>query len=217
MNLSPHPIFENINDKRTYEKNKDEINKIDIEDLLEPILEDINNQHPYIKIFRLPLRIHNGRGVYIKRLAIRCHDDYFSVGLGIIDYKYFILLNEEDDDDEEVVYNFRGKELSTVIKYVLWIFYKEFSRCNGCGDIIKRGQKCEECKLVLIGNNIKGVKTDVCSICLDEVLNGYKTNCNHHFHYDCVYKLEKKKNNGVIYRSCPLCRNEIHFVKTELE
>jgi hypothetical protein len=49
---------------------------------------------------------------------------------------------------------------------------------------------------------------DPCTICFDKFEKNVivlKTNCDHIFHIDCIYKWNKQKN------SCPICRNKLTF------
>ena len=52
--------------------------------------------------------------------------------------------------------------------------------------------------------------TDSCSICLDDLKNPRKTQCNHIFCYKCVYNWINEKNYyGEKNLSCPLCRSNM--------
>ena len=52
--------------------------------------------------------------------------------------------------------------------------------------------------------------TDSCSICLDDLKNPRKTQCNHIFCYKCVYNWINEKNYyGEKNNSCPLCRRNM--------
>lgn len=52
--------------------------------------------------------------------------------------------------------------------------------------------------------------TDSCSICLDDLKNPRRTQCNHIFCYKCVYNWINEKNYyGEKNLSCPLCRSNM--------
>ena len=52
--------------------------------------------------------------------------------------------------------------------------------------------------------------TDSCSICLDDLKNPRRTQCNHIFCYKCVYNWINEKNYyGEKNNSCPLCRRNM--------
>lgn len=52
---------------------------------------------------------------------------------------------------------------------------------------------------------VKSFNSDVCSICLEDLIDEYKINCGHSFHYDCIYQHMIFSRNP----SCPLCRTII--------
>ncbi len=52
--------------------------------------------------------------------------------------------------------------------------------------------------------------TDSCSICLDDLKNPRRTQCNHIFCYKCVYNWINEENYyGEKNNSCPLCRRNM--------
>ena len=58
--------------------------------------------------------------------------------------------------------------------------------------------------------------TDQCSICLEELFNGSKsecvmTKCLHVFHTECIFQWLKRCSSHQSSLSCPLCRNNVIF------
>jgi hypothetical protein len=89
-----------------------------------------------------------------------------------------------------------------------------FQRCLGCDAIKKEKKKKIQLKIQLmsVAKSSVCIETDICSICMDDMIKGqqiYKLCCNHCFHPTCVEQLilEHKK------QQCPNCRTDINSIK----
>lgn len=103
-------------------------------------------------------------------------------------------------------YRWVCKGLPDTIKFLLNL-RREREVCLECGDIHRKGEKCDPCEFFRALRKAEGSEVD-CAICMEKV---YRTmlGCGHSFHMTCLSKLELGSLR------CPVCRVEL--TKEEME
>lgn len=100
-------------------------------------------------------------------------------------------------------------ELLNKIKNVYkWIYTEEEKTCSIKNHLIKKYCECNNTNNYDYIKDDKDDKDENCGICLENISNISKTECNHFFHKECLLKWIKVGKN-----SCPICRSTLYKCK----
>lgn len=211
--MSSETRFSSCDEKVFYTKYKEQIDKINVESLLILVDSEIEKMIES-KSYSAEIFLHN----ITNENGIKCINFIIA---GKPDPMYNIYLNYVDPSVKGGVYRIRicCNSLEICLKFLLFKFFNA-RNCKYCGTILKdlsyKGDSCASCCMKKSEHEYLNKALETCSICQEEVICGYKTTCNHIFHYNCFYDLEEKiegedTENERCGKKCPNCRKFIEY------